>query len=60
MGKIFNALKWMKPEDSENLTKNQKNEQGTSLKLPIKKNIGHFVSYTDFITIKYGLTDYFP
>ena len=31
MGKLFNALKWMKPEDSENLTKNQKDEQRTSL-----------------------------
>ena len=31
MGKTFNALKWMKPEDSENLTKNRKDEQRTSL-----------------------------
>ena len=31
MGKISNALKWMKPEDSKNMTKNQKDEQQTSL-----------------------------
>ena len=34
MGNFFKAFKWIKPEDSENLTKIQKHDKGTSLTLP--------------------------
>ena len=34
MGNFFKAFKWIKSEDSENLTKIPKHDKRTSLKLP--------------------------